>query len=84
MARILKVLSIVAGLFAAGFWFMSASVRIPLAPGAALGGTSPMDPFNVAIRHAAILNQWAAGLTCLSITATVLAEMVGFWVRRRI
>jgi hypothetical protein len=74
MVTALRILSGVMGLVAAVLWFMSASGKIPLAPGAAIGGTLPTDPFNVALRHSAHLNQWAAGATGASVFLMVLAE----------
>jgi hypothetical protein len=74
MAFILKILSGLVGIVAAVLWFMSASGKIPLAPGAEIGGTLASDPFNVALRHAARLNQWAAGTTGVSVLLMVLAE----------
>ena len=62
------------GFAAAILWFMSAAGKLPLAPGAAIGGTSPTDPFNLALRHAAVLNQWAAGVTGVSVLFLALAE----------
>jgi hypothetical protein len=70
----LKILSGLMGIIAAVLWFMSASGEIPLAPGAEIGGTLPSDPFNVALRHSARLNQWAAGATGVSVLLMVLAE----------
>jgi hypothetical protein len=49
--------------------------------GAAIGGTSPTDPFNVALRHSALLNQWAAGTTGLSVLIMVAAEFMGLGIR---
>jgi hypothetical protein len=74
MVTVLKILSGLMGLVAAVLWFTSASVTIPLAPGAAFGGTSPTDPFNVALRHSAHLNQWAAGATGASVLLMVVAD----------
>src|ERR1700722_9780695 len=65
-----------------GLWFWSASVPLPLAPGAAIGGTLPTDPFNVAMRQAASLNQWAAFVTGLAVLLTVAAECVRLLARR--
>ena len=79
MTIVLRILSGLVGLVAAGLWFWSAAIDIPLAPGAAFGGTLPTDPFNVAIRHAANLSQWAAGMTGVSVLLMVLAEGVGLW-----
>lgn len=64
------------GLIAAWFWIASAMVEIPAAPGAAFGGTSPEDPFNIAIRYAAQLNQWAALLTGVSTALLVIASLL--------
>jgi hypothetical protein len=62
------------GLVAAYFWFRSASVHIPLAPGAAIGGTLADNPFNVALRDAAIWNFRAALTTAISVFLLVVAE----------
>jgi hypothetical protein len=67
-------ISIAAGLAAAVVWLMSALAPLPLAPGAAIGGTLSTDPFNVALRHSAWLNMWAAGLTGVSVAFFALAE----------
>jgi len=72
----LKVLSGLVGLVAAVLWFMSASGKLPLAPGAELGGTLPTDPFNVALRQAAQWNRWAAGATGTSVLLMVVAELI--------
>ena len=83
MAIALKALSVLMGLVAAVLWFMSASGKIPPAPGASFGGTSLTDPFNVALRQSALLNQWAAGATGLSVFFMVSAECVTHVTRRR-
>ena len=67
-------ISIAAGLAAAIVWLVSALEPLPLAPGAAIGGTLSTDPFNVALRHSAWLNMWAAGLTGVSVLFFALAE----------
>jgi hypothetical protein len=77
----LRILSGLIGIAAAVLWFMSASKQLPLVPGAAIGGTSPTDPFNVALRHSALLNQWAAGATGLSVLLMVAAEFMGLRIR---
>jgi hypothetical protein len=69
-----KALSIIAGVAAAILWFMSASVPIPNAPGAAIGSTLATDPFNVAMRLSAHLNQYAAVATGLSVGLLAIAE----------
>jgi hypothetical protein len=69
----LQVLSGVVGLVAAALWFMSAAVPLPLTPGAAIGGTLPTNPFNVALRHSASLNEWAAAATGVSVLLSVAA-----------
>jgi hypothetical protein len=78
----LKILSGLMGIVAAVLWFISASGKIPLAPGAEIGGTLPTDPFNVALRHSARLNQWAAGATGVSVLLMVLAEWSSFRIKR--
>jgi hypothetical protein len=78
----LRWVSALVGLCAAGLWFWSAYVPIPLAPGAAIGGTLPTDPFNEAIHQSAGLNRWAALITGLSVLFTVAAECVGLLARR--
>jgi hypothetical protein len=78
----LRILSGLIGIAAAVLWFMSAASKLPLAPGAAIGGTLPTDPFNVALRHSALLNQRAAGATGLSVLLMVAAEFVGLRIRR--
>ncbi|HZZ26271.1 MAG TPA: hypothetical protein VFE60_28610, partial [Roseiarcus sp.] len=79
----LRVLSALVGLMAAYFWFRSASVDIPLAPGAAIGATSPDNPFNVALGAAAIWNFRAALTTAISLLLLVVAEgwsaLAGLW-----
>lgn len=84
MAIALKISSGVIGLIAAVLWFMSAFGKIPPAPGAAIGGTSPADPFNVALRHSAQLNEWAALATGVSVLLMVLAEVVPVFQHRKI
>lgn len=80
--QILRILSGLIGIAAAVLWFMSAAGKLPLAPGAAIGGTSPTDPFNVALHHSALLNQWAAGTTGISVLLMVAAEFMGLRIRR--
>jgi hypothetical protein len=63
----LKVLAGVIGLVAAVLWLWSAWADLPPAPGAAIGGTSPTDPFNIALRHVASLNGYAALATGVSV-----------------
>ena len=65
---------IAAGFAAAIVWLVSAVEPLPLAPGAAFGGTSPTDPFNVALHHSAWLDMVAAGLTGVSVLFFALAE----------
>ena len=74
----LKALSVVAGLVAALLWW-KASGEVPLAPGAAIGGTLPDDPFNVALRQSAALNQWAALSTAASVFLMAIAEGLGLF-----
>lgn len=76
MVRTIRILSGVVGLVAATLWFASAAAPLPLAPGASIGGTSPADPFNVALRHSAQLNEWAAGATGASVLLMVLGEFI--------
>jgi len=76
MATAVKILSGAIGLIAAILWFMSAAGDLPLAPGAAIGGTLPTDPFNVALHHSARLNKWAAGATGASVLLMVIAEFI--------
>jgi hypothetical protein len=78
----LRVVSALVGLCAAVLWFWSASVPLPLAPGAEIGGTLATDPFNVAMRQSASLNQWAALMTGLAVLLTVAAECVRMLARR--
>jgi len=59
-------------------WGWSALLPLPLAPGAAFGGTLPTDPFNAVLAQSARLNAWAAGLTA----AAVLLAAVERWLRR--
>lgn len=72
----IKFSSILVGVLAAVLWMLSASVDIPLAPGAAIGGTSPDDPFNVAMREAATLNKYAAFATAISTLLLMMAETI--------
>lgn len=82
MAWLLKILSGLTGIAAAGLWFIASSEEIPLAPGAAIGGTLPTEPFNVALRHSAHLNQWAALVTGVSVILMALAELWSLWINR--
>jgi hypothetical protein len=68
----LKLLSATVGIVAAILWFRSASVEIPLAPGAEIGGTLPGDPFNVAARTS--VEQMGCGTTGLSVLLPFVAE----------
>ena len=77
----LKWLSIIVGFVAAVLWWVSASVPPP-SPGAAIGGTEPSDPFNVALRDSAHLNQWAAIATGASVFLMSLAEAGELFARR--
>jgi hypothetical protein len=77
----LRIAAVLVGLAAAFFWVESSLVPIPLLPGAAIGGTLPEEPYNVAVRVAGWWNQWAALLTALSVALTAIAEGLG--VRRR-
>jgi hypothetical protein len=79
MTTAVKILSGLIGLVAALFWFLSAAVDPPTAPGAAFGGTSPIDPFNVALRDAAHWNRWAAAATGVSVLLLVVAECMDLW-----
>jgi hypothetical protein len=79
----LKIASVVIGLFAAFCWIKSSLVPIPLAPGAAIGGTLPSDPFNVALRDAASWNQWAAGSTGVAVLLMAIAELPDLHPRTR-
>jgi uncharacterized membrane protein len=72
----IKFSSIVIGVVAAVLWMFSASVDIPLAPGAAIGGTLPSDPFNIAMREAASLNKYAALATAISTSLLMIAEAI--------
>ena len=76
LEQCLRGLSVVLGGLAAAFWLLSALVPIPLLPGAALGGTSPGEPFNVALHDAARWNFWAAAATALSVLLLTVAEAV--------
>jgi hypothetical protein len=78
-----RIAAALVGLTAAFFWMKSSLVPIPLSPGAAIGETSPADPFNVALQAAGWWNKWAAGLTALSVALTVIAEGLGIWRRAR-
>jgi uncharacterized membrane protein len=73
----LKIASVLVGFVAAIFWLASSLVPLPLAPGAAVGGTLPTDPFNVALRDAGWWNRWAALLTAVAVCLTALAEVLG-------
>jgi hypothetical protein len=79
----LKLLSALIGIAAAGIWFASAFSDIPLAPGAEIGGTLPTDPFNVALHHSALLNEWAAGATGASVLFMGIAEFIDFFRARQ-
>lgn len=72
----IKFFSILIGLVAAVFWTLSASVDIPLPPGAAIGGTLPSNPFNVAMQTAASLNKYATFTTAISTLLLMIAEAI--------
>jgi hypothetical protein len=76
MKIVLQVLSGLIGFYAAYLWFQSAALPLPLAPGAAFGGTSPSDPFNVALHQSALLNQQAATETAVAIILQVIATLI--------
>jgi hypothetical protein len=76
-----RIAAVLVGLTAAFFWMKSSLVPIPLLPGAAIGETLPEEPFNVGMRVAGWWNQWAAGLTALSVALTAIAEGLGTWRR---
>jgi hypothetical protein len=76
MTTTIKMVSGLFGLLAALLWFLSAAGDIPLAPGAAIGGTLPTEPFNVAMHHSATLNTWAAAATGASVLLMVVAEFI--------
>jgi hypothetical protein len=71
-----RFLSVLIGFIAAGLWTLSASVDIPLSPGAAIGGTSPDEPFNVAMQQAAYLNKYAAFATAISTLLLMTVEII--------
>ena len=71
----LKFLSFLTGIGAAILWLRSAA-PFPPAPGATFGGTSPIDPFSIALHHAAILNQRAAIATAISVFCMAVAEII--------
>jgi hypothetical protein len=81
--RLFKISSVLIGFVAAVLWMLSASVDIPLSPGAAIGVTSPREPFNVAMQKAAFLNKRAAFATGLSTLLLVIAEGIGQWATLR-
>lgn len=60
--------SAITALLAAGFWFMSAAVRIPPTP-VALDLDAKSDALSKALRHSARLNAWAAGFSALPLCA---------------
>jgi hypothetical protein len=74
MITVLRTLFGPNGIAAAILWFILAWNPPSPAPGAAIGGTSPDDPFNVAMRQSAELNAEAAGLTGLSVLLGPLEE----------
>lgn len=67
--------SIVVGFVAAAVWFWSALAPLPPAPGAVLGGTTPSEPFNVAMAHVAWLNAWAAVFTGVSVSLIAVERL---------
>jgi hypothetical protein len=71
-----KALSVVAGVSAAYLWWKASGVPRP-APGAAIAGTSPIDSFNLALHQSALLNQWAATFTAISVFRMASAEVSG-------
>jgi hypothetical protein len=77
MTTWLRVASVVVGFIAALCWINSSLVPIPNLPAAAIGGTDPSDPFNVALRDAAWWNQWAAFLTGVAVLLMAVVEALG-------
>ena len=67
------------GLVAAYFWLVSAWGDVPPAPGAAFGGTSPTEPFNMAMQHSAAMNRYAAILTGISVLILACGSVVRAW-----
>jgi hypothetical protein len=77
----LRVASVVISILAAFCWIKSSLVPTRLAPGGAIGGTLPSDPFNVALGNAAWWNQRAAFLTGVSVLLMAAAEALGLRLR---
>lgn len=75
-ARVVKWAYVVTSILAAVLWLQSARLHIPHAPGAAIVAASPHEPFNVALRHVAVWNKWAAIATGLSLLLLVVAEIL--------
>ena len=73
-ALALRLISVLAAGVAAYMWFRSAAVPFPLLSGAAIGGTSPADPFNIAVKHSGFWNERAAVVTGLSVLLSGAAE----------
>ena len=69
-------LSILCGLGAAGLWIWSATVRMPLMPGAYFGNVAPNDPFYVAFLHAGALNAAAATTTAVSVALAAVERLL--------
>lgn len=69
---VLTVLSIIAALVAAGLWFGSARVKIPIPT---FDGMGPDGDFLKALNRSAHLNKWAAGVTGGSVLLQLLATV---------
>jgi hypothetical protein len=73
------LMAIIFATAAAILWFWSATVELPLAPGAVLDGTTPDHPFNIALHHAAYLNALAAFLTGVSVGLMAIERGIRIW-----
>lgn len=69
MKKVLNLNSgvVIFSLLAAGFWFKSACVSIPMIDQTMIGLTvNPAVAFNVAMQEASWYNAWAAGSSCIA------------------
>ncbi len=65
MVRSFELLSAIAAIVAAAFWFLSATRKLPtILP--YWDKTPENDPFFMAIKHSATMNRWAAGFSGVS------------------
>ena len=68
MRKVVAALSVIVALTAAGLWFCSASIKLPVPT---FDGLGPNGDFMRALALSARLNQWAALTTGVSVLLTL-------------